>query len=243
MYYNFFAGFLQKNDFCCVLEEPTGECLPEELKTWTASVHRTMIACGWMDGKFFCIQCVHQRWDLQKASQLDFLNGGADGIGCSLCEEGAAMGHACSSITLMNLIRLGNTKVTQKYNCIHLRNTAIEITKITTGKPPHPKQVLYGERAIDLVFGAGSMGGDAFDLAEFFSIETPNRMSTLATLEMIVDHLEGLFGKNPQFTEEMALKTKELMLEDLHSGRKEEYNNAVGVAILFDHTGSTIIIC
>ena len=86
------------------------------------------------------------------------------------------------------------------------------------------------------------MGGDDFDSAELFSIETPNCMSTLATLEMILDHLEDLFGKNLQFTEEMALKMKELMLEDLHSGRKEEYNSAVGVAILFDHTGSTIII-
>ena len=78
------------------------------------------------------------------------------------------------SITLMNLIRLGNTKVTEKYNCVHLRNAAIEITKITTGKPPHPKQVLYGERAIDMVFGAGAMGGgDCFDMAKFFGVETP----------------------------------------------------------------------
>ena len=33
----------------------------------------------------------------------------------SLCEEGAAFGHACSSITLMNLVRMGNTKVLGKY--------------------------------------------------------------------------------------------------------------------------------
>ena len=227
----------KERPFGVLFEEPTGESLPEELEAWTASMRRTMTACGWMDGKI--LVHVHQRWDLQTASQLDCLNGGADGIWCSLCEEGAAMGHACSSITLMNLIRLGNTKVTQKYNCIHLRNAAIEITKITTGKPPHPKQVLYGERAIDLVLGAGSMG-DAFDLAEFFGIETPNRMSTLATTEMIVDHLEGIFGKNPQFTAKIALKMKEVMLEDLRSGRKEEYNSEVGVAILFDRAGGKL---
>ena len=229
----------KERPFAVLFEEPTGECLPEELEAWTMSVRRTMTACGWQDGKI--LVHIHQRWDLQTTAQLDCLNGGADGIWCSLCEEGAAMGHACSSITIMNLIRLGNIKVTERYNCVHLRNAAIEITKITTGKPPHPKQVLYGERAIDLVFGSGAMGGgDCFDLAEFFGVETPNRMSTLATTEMIVDHLESLFGKNLQFTEDMALKMLEVMLEDLRSGRKEEYNSAAGVAVLFDRAGGKL---
>ena len=229
----------KERPFAVLFEEPMGESLPEELEAWTASLRRTMTACGWQDGKI--LVHVHQRWDLQTAAQLDCLTGGADGIWCSLCEEGAAVGHACSSITLMNLIRLGNTKVTQRYNCVHLRNAAIEVTKITTGKPPHPKQVLYGERAIDFVFGAGAMGGgDCFDLAEFFGVETPNRMSTFATPVMIIEHLEGLFGKNPQFTEDVTLKMKELMLEDLRSGRKEEYNSAAGVAILFDRAGGKL---
>ena len=228
----------KERPFAVLFEEPTGESLPEELEAWTASLRRTMTACGWQDGKI--LVHVHQRWDLQTAAQLDCLTGGADGIWCSLCEEGAAVGHACSSITLMNLIRLGNTKVTQRYNCVHLRNAAIEVTKITTGKPPHPKQVLYGERAIDLVFGAGAMGGESFDVAKFFGVETPNRMSTFATPVMIIEHLEGLFGKNPQFTEDVTLKMKELMLEDLRSGRKEEYNSAAGVAIFFDRAGGKL---
>ena len=65
-------------------------------------------------------------------------------------------------------------------------------------------------------------------------------MSTLATTEMIANHLENLFGKNPQFTEDMALKMKELMLEDLRGGRKEEYNSAAGVAVLFDRAGGKL---
>ena len=226
----------KERPFAVLFEEPTGECLPDEMETWTATLRKTMTACGWQDGKL--LVHIHQKWDLQTAAQLDCLNAGADGIWCSLCEEGAAMGHACSSITIMNLIRLGNTKVTERYNCIHLRNAAIEITKITTGKPPYPKQVLYGEHAIDLVFGSGAMGdGDCFDLAEFFGVEKPIRMFTIATIEMIVDHLENLFGKNPQFTEDMALKMKEVMLEDLRSGRKEEYSSAAGVAVLLDRAG------
>ena len=229
----------KERPFAVLFEEPTGECLPDEMEIWTATLRKTMTACGWQDGKL--LVHIHQKWDLQTAAQLDCLNAGADGIWCSLCEEGAAMGHACSSITIMNLIRLGNTKVIEKYNCVHLRKAAIEITIITTGKPPYPKQVLYGERAIDLVLGSGVMGGsDCFDIAEIFGVEKPNRISTIATTEMIVDHLENLFGQNPQFTEGMAQKMKELMLEDLRSGRKEEYSSAAGVAVLFDRAGGKL---
>ena len=227
---------LEERPFALCFEDPMGEYLPEELEAWTAAMRRTMTANNWLDGKI--LVHIHQKWDLQTASQLDCLTGGADGVWASLCEEGAAMGHACSSITMMNLIRLGNTKILEKYNCVHLRNAAKEVTRITTGKPPHPKQVLYGERATDLVFGFIGVGD--FDLAEFFGVETPNRMTTLATTDMIVDRLENVFGKDPQFTEDMAMKMKELMLTDVRSGRKEEYNSATGLALLFDRAGGKL---
>ena len=227
---------LEERPFALCFEDPMGEYLPEELEAWTAAMRRTMTANNWLDGKI--LVHIHQKWDLQTASQLDCLTGGADGVWASLCEEGAAMGHACSSITMMNLIRLGNTKILEKYNCVHLRNAAKEVTRITTGKPPHPKQVLYGERATDLVFGFIGVGD--FDLAEFFGVETPNRMTTLATTDMIVDRLENVFGKDPQFTENMAMKMKELMLTDVRSGRKEEYNSATGLALLFDRAGGKL---
>ena len=136
---------------------------------------------GWNDGKI--LVHIHQKWDLQTASQLDCLTGGADGVWASLFEEGAALGHACSSITMMNLIRLGNTKVLENYNCVEFRNAAKEVTKITTGRKPHPKQVLYGERATDLVFGF--LGNGDFDMAKFFGCDAPNRITTLATTDMI----------------------------------------------------------
>ena len=222
--------------FALCFEDPMGEYLPEELEAWTASIRRTMTANGWVDGKI--LVHIHQKWDLQTAAQLDCLNGGADGVWASLCEEGAAMGHACSSVTMMNLIRLGNTKILEKYNCLQLRNAAKEVTRITTGKPPHPKQVLYGERATDLVFGFLGVGD--FDLAEFFGVETPNRMTSLATTDMICDHLEHCFGKDSQFTQDMAMKMKELILTDLRGGRKEEYNSAAGLALLFDRAGGKL---
>ena len=123
----------------------------------------------------------------------------------------------------------------EKYNCAQLINAAKEITRITTGKPPHPKQVLYGERAKDSVFDF--IGVRDFNLA---GVETPNGITTLATMDIIIDRLENLFGKNPQFNEAITQQMKELMLTDLRSGRKEEYNSAAGLADLFDRAGGKL---
>ncbi|XP_065892202.1 uncharacterized protein [Dysidea avara] len=227
---------VEHRPFALCFEDPFGEYLPEELEAWTASMRRTMAANGWNDGKI--LVHIHQKWDLQTASQLDCLTGGADGVWASLCEEGAALGHACSAITMMNLIRLGNTKVLENYNCTELRNAAKEVTRITTGREPHPKQVLYGERATDLVFGFLGIGD--FDMAKFFGCEAPNRITTLATTDMIIDRMEHLYDKSPHFTEEIAMKMKEQMLLDVRNGRKEEYNSAAGLAILFDRSGGKL---
>lgn len=228
----------EKRMFALAFEDPMGEYLPEELEAWTASVRRVMDANGWTSGRL--LLHIHQKWDLQTASTLDCLSAGADGVWASLCEEGAAMGHASSSVTLMNLIRLGNERVLTTYNCKEFRKAAIEVTRLTTGKAPHPKQVVYGERALDLVFGFIGVGD--FNLGDFFGEQTVNRITTLATKEMIRDRLINLFGENPQFTLEMAQKMKEKMMEDLQSvpPRKEEYMSPMGIALLFDRAGGKL---
>ena len=142
--------------FALCFEDPMGEYLPDELGARTASLRRVMDANGWKDGKI--LVHVHEKWEFQTASQIECLSSGADGVWASLCMEGAAMGHACSTVTMMNLVRMGNLKFLEKYNCTELRNAAIEVTKLTTGKKPDPKQCVYGERAADLVFGFLGIG-------------------------------------------------------------------------------------
>ena len=78
---------------------------------------------------------VHQKWALAEMVQLECLVNGANGILASLCEEGAALGHACFTITLMDLVRMGNKKVLKRYNCNELRDAAYNVTKITTFHP------------------------------------------------------------------------------------------------------------
>ena len=219
--------------FSLAFEDPMGEYLPEELEAWTACIREVMNENGWVDGKI--LVHIHQKWDLQTASQMDCLSGGADGVWASLCDEGAAMGHASSTITLLNLIRLGNTKVLEKYNCTEVRKAAIEVTRLTTGKPPHPKQVVYGERALDLVFGFIGVG--KFNLGDFFGEPTVNRITTLASPQMIRDRLVNLFGENEQFTLELAGKMKLQMIEDLSANIKEEYMSRYGIMMLFSRAG------
>ena len=229
-----------KRPFGLMYEEPTGNFLPEEVGAWTASVRRVMDSCGWQSGKL--LVHVHKKWGLAETVQLECLCNGANGIWSSICEEGAAMGHACSSITLMNLVRMGNRHVINRYNCTELRSAAANITEITTGSGPHPKQVVYGDRALDMTFDFGGIAGGhvktgEFNMAKFFGVDPPIRINTLASTNMIHKRLVDLFGEDPQFTESIAQRMKEVMIEDLSTNRKEEYMSKAGLAVLFDRSG------
>ena len=221
-----------------ILYEDLGDSLPQELGMWTESVRKVMDSCGWTDGRLLIH--VHQQWDLQTASALDCLSNGADGVWASICEEGAAVGHACSSVTVMNMVRLGNKKVLKNFNCLEMRNAARAVTKVTTGMDPHPKQVLYGDRALDMVFGFPLQFVREFDMAKFFDVKPVVRMNTLVGTEMIRDRLIEVFGWSKAFTLEIAAEMKEKMLDDLREGRKEEYMSEVGLALLFDRAGGKL---
>ena len=144
-----------------------------------------------------------------------------------------------SAITILNLIRLGNKKVQEKYNCKYLRQAAINITKVTTGNEPHPKQSVYGARSLDVVFGLGG-GSNEFDFSAFVGSENEVRITTLASPEMILKKLKDYFGEDEQFTLELASRMKKKLLENLKIGRKEEANSRVGLAMLFDQSGGAM---
>ena len=233
----------EKRPFGMMYEEPTGKYLPEEVGAWTAGIRRVMDRFNWESGKL--LAHVHKRWGIGDTVQLECLINGANGVWASLCEEGAAMGHACSTITLMNLIRMGNKKVLKMYNCTYLRTAARNITQITTGRDPHQKQVVYGDRALDLSFDFGGIGGGRladgeFDLAAFFGEERPIRISTLASSALIQQRMINLFGEDEQVTEAIAEQMKTVMLEDLNANRKEEYMSEAGLIMLFDRAGGKL---
>ena len=229
-----------------IIYEESGKNLPEELGVWTAAIRKEMDDCGWTEDakkKGHLLVHVHEQWGHADMTQLECIINGATGIWASLCVEGAAMGHACSSITLMNMIRMGNKKVLKQYKgCVKLREAAQNVTLITTGLQPQPKQPVYGERALDMVFGMPNFAPNEaeFSMAKFFGEKPVMRMTTLASPQMVVDRLTNLFGENPQFTLERAQAMLAKMLEDLRHERKEEYMSKVGLAVLFDRSGGEL---
>ena len=61
----------------------------------------------------------------------------------------------------------GNQAVLKNYNCTYLRTAARNITTFTTGKDAHQKQIVYGERALDVVFSFGGISGGKISENEF----------------------------------------------------------------------------
>ena len=95
----------------------------DEVAQWVRDVRAAMDSGGWTsDGETtgLLLVHVHKQWGMADAVVLDSLAAGADGVWSSVCEEGAAQGHAATAVTLANLARLGNTDVLTRYKCAHL---------------------------------------------------------------------------------------------------------------------------
>ena len=229
-----FLGSLPNRGFGICIEE-CGKVLPEEIGAWCASVRRVMNSVRWQNGKL--LAHIHKRWGLAHTSQLECLMNGADGIWAGVCEEGACVGHASSTVTIMNLLRMGNKKVLQRYNCHYLRKAAIKVTELTTGRPPHFRELIYGERALDIWLPGDQHSTKEFDLASFFGVEAPKRITNVSSPEMIRGRLIDQFGESPDFTLNIAEKMKNILLRE---GPKEEYMSKVGIALLFDRAGGKI---
>ena len=229
-----------KRPFALIFEEVAGNFMTDDIGACCTAVKNIMKANGW-NGKL--LVHVHERWGFADAVQMECLQNGADGVWCSVCIEGAATGHSCSAVTIMNLVRLGNKHVMEKFNCQYLRKAAIAVTEITTGEKTAPKQVVYGERALDVTFDLGSMGAgaEAFDMADFFGVKAPTRISTMATPDMIRDRLCELFGQGGvDCSDKIAKNMQKEILKDLTAGIKEEYMSAHGVALLYDRAGGKL---
>jgi len=224
-----------------ILTEESGKYFPDELGVLT-KVCKNVMNANDFTGHFLIH--VHQQWGIKDMIQIECLANGATGIWAGICEEGASLGHASSALTIMNLIRLGNTKILSKFNCPAIREAAINVTKIVTGKPPHPKTPVYGARALDQVFGLPQFDPEqatdvvgTFDLAKFFNTEATMRITTLADSKMVKTRMERLFGAHRDINLKIAEDMRVLMLDDLRDDRKEEYHSAVGLATLFDRAG------
>eukprot|EP00117_Sycon_ciliatum_P016834 scpid93312/ scgid16087/ len=110
----FLASMPSQERIFGLMYEDLGDGLPEELGIWTRSVCRVMEACSWKDGQL--LMHVHGQWNMKTAATLACLANGASGVWAGLSDQGAIIGHASSTITAVNLLRLGNKSVLRRYN-------------------------------------------------------------------------------------------------------------------------------
>ena len=194
---NFLSTLPPEERVTGIAYEDMGKALMDHLAVWTKAVRSEMIRCGWEDGQF--IFHVHEQWGMMHTTNLECLVNGATGIWCAVCTEGAALGHADSCTTILNMIRLGNTAVQKQYNCKYLRDAAIKVTEIASGHPPDSRTPVYGDRALDMLFGeefmtmeeSGTTICEGFDMAEFLGVKRVVRVTTMASGEMIVLKLKS----------------------------------------------------
>eukprot|EP00929_Paragymnodinium_shiwhaense_P052038 TRINITY_DN260_c0_g2_i1.p1 TRINITY_DN260_c0_g2~~TRINITY_DN260_c0_g2_i1.p1 ORF type:complete len:673 (-),score=189.23 TRINITY_DN260_c0_g2_i1:275-2293(-) len=226
-----------------LVEEPMGTFFPEEVSGWCAKIRGAMGDWGRL-----CVH-VHKQWGMADAVVMECLAVGVDGIWCSVSEDGAGMGHACSAVTIANLARLGNRKVAKKYKCNMLGSAARKVTMLTTTESVAERQIVYGPRAAEVVFdfagiaGGGAADGDGdgdideidkFSLAEFLGMDKPPiRITTLSSPNLIVQRLKEDFGDETYFTEDVAKQMLLQMEEDLQKGKREDYSSPAGLALLY----------
>lgn len=143
---------------------------------------------------------------------------------------------------LVNLARLGNENVMKQFNLRNLYSAAVEVTKVTTGKPPHPRVEVYGAQAMDIVFsdsGMGSAPADT-DLCQLLDKESIRnvRVSPLADEGMMRQKLDSTFGKRDW--EESILETMIITIHlDLEHGHSWNYNTKAGLLDLYVRAGGT----
>ncbi|KAH8070994.1 hypothetical protein JL720_11608 [Aureococcus anophagefferens] len=228
-----------------LFEEPFGEYLPCEVGGWTALLRATMDAHGWpsafqedgasIDGALLIH--VHRQWGLADAVTLDALAAGCDGLMAAVCEEGAALGHACSAVALANLARNGDAVA--RYDLRGVVDAARAVTRLTTGAPVAVRQVVYGPRAIEAVFGFTAVGGgvvdrtfdrdasgtaaDAVFLADILGVaEKPVRLHTLATPAQFAARLAQCFGAHASLDDALGARLKRGLLALLAAGDKAD---------------------
>jgi hypothetical protein len=223
-----------------LFEDPSGSVLPFVMSNHVARTRSIMDAAGWTDGHLALH--VHQGYGLAEASVLEGLASGATGIWCGVTREGAVCGHANSLTTITNLVRIGNARVGSRFNLAQLRRAAVRATVIASGAPPHPMTELYGEHALDVCFDpSGGMSTDdagGFNAAVAMKVRKATRVSTMASQDMLGEHLTEVFGRPAEPWPSLVLSQMFATINrDLCSGEKLSYDGAEELFALYLRCG------
>ena len=216
--------------FGLMFEDGVGETFHWEMADFVSRLRRNMDGNGWSEGHLLIH--VHKAFGLGDAVVLDALTAGCTGIWGAVCEEGAGVGHVSSLSVLTNLARLGNEHVTDMFDFPALREAAITVTQRCTMQDPHPKQELYGSRALDVVFSPDGMTPlPLFNLNELFKTQVATRVTTFTTPAMFRDRLTEVFG-DLKWDMETATKMRFRLFRELNIGYKFDYMRFKNISLV-----------
>jgi hypothetical protein len=227
----------EERPFGFMMEEPTGWLFPDDVGRLVRMVRLTMERAGFPQGRFL----LHLHWyfGLAEAATLTALCNGADGVWAAVCRTGAQTGHACSTMTAVNLFRAGHHDLAKKYNFEKMCAAAREVTAITTRQPCPPQEEIYGKSAFDVPYVMTNLPSCRYSLAMLLKhigvSQRPQRVNELSTpmslYYAMVSHfgLADEFGWDPSFCAPMALALK----NHLVTGLSRDYNSALGLGHLY----------
>jgi hypothetical protein len=223
--------------FGLMLEEPTGFLLPETISKNVRTIRKVM---GKWPGKL--LLHTHMNFGLAQAGILQAIGAGVDGIWGAVCRTGAHLGHACSAVTLLNLARLGNTWVRERYNIPEIVKAARAVHEIVVGSPPNALEEVYGINAFDVAFHGwhGFMQGEMDAAAAFAGVTNPTiRIGDFAGAAMIEQAMVSRFGsaKVGKWDPALCVKMEKTIDNELLRGTCYDFNTIIGLAQLYEFSG------
>lgn len=179
--------------FGLLVEDPTGETVPQLFGGWIRWIRQTATLYRWHDMEL--LVHVHKGFGLSETITLEALASGATGVWAGLCDTGVGVGHNSSLLTLTNLARMGNQHVLERFNLANLRDVAKRIYQMATRAPIPDTAEIFSDRAFDMIFNGGF--GHEHNLARLFGANARNRISELADSPMILQRLTELCPDSP----------------------------------------------
>ena len=223
--------------FGFIIEEPTGYLWPDEVGRLCKMIRMTMNRAGFPEGKLL----VHIHWyfGMAEAVQLTCLANGADGVWAAVCKVGAQTGHACSTMTAVNLLRAGNKQITNQYNLSKMCKAAREVTEISTRQPCPKHEEVYGEHAFDVPYFMTAIPACRYALAKLLKeLEIDDRIVRLneiivpSAIERAMTFHFGpaeVSGWDPVHCKKMFAAIHDHLL----TGLSRDYNTPLGLGHLY----------
>jgi hypothetical protein len=231
--------------FGFMMEEPTNLLWPDEVGRLCRMVRLTMDRAGFPQGRFL----VHLHWNfgLAEASVLSALCNGADGVWAAVCKVGAQVGHACSTMTAVNLFRAGHENVAKKYDLKKMCQAAREVTAITTRQPCPGNEELYGDEAFDIPFMMYNLPACRYTMAKLTKVlgldRRHIRLNELSTQGAIHRAMVSHFGEPEEFGWDPSYCPKmwDAIVNHLMTGLSRDYNTALGLGHLYALVSQTML--